>query len=554
VTSSFTELGLAEPLLRAIQAENYDTPTPIQAQAIPYLLEGKDLLGIAQTGTGKTAAFALPILQRLSAVEVQRRRGAVRALILTPTRELAVQISESFRSYGRHLGLRSAVIFGGVNQYAQVQALARGVDILVATPGRLLDLMNQRHVDLRDLSIFVLDEADRMLDMGFIHDVKRVVAVLPKQRQTLFFSATMPGEIEKLAAGILTDPVHITVTPPSTTVERIDQRVYFVAASHKSSLLAEVLKDETVARVLVFTRTKHGADRVTQHVQRIGIEAQAIHGNKSQSARQRALKDFRDGQTRVLVATDIAARGIDIDGITHVINYEIPNVPETYVHRIGRTARAGRDGIALTFCDSSERSLLRDVERLTRHPLSIVDNHGFHAVSGTSDAPQSRNGGQRSNGQRSGGPRGNSPRPHRQGQGGQGQGSGGQGSGGQRSGGQRSNEQRQGAQRQGEHRPSENRSADFRQTDYRQTDYRQGDYRQTAAQEPSRDRNGPRQPRPNQGRADDSRPPQDRAYQGRPKQGHSRQDRPDQGQANRVQPDQGRPHGQRRRPHKQAQA
>ena len=528
MTSSFTELGLAEPLLRAIAAENYDTPTPIQAQAIPYLLEGKDLLGIAQTGTGKTAAFALPILQRLSATEVTRRRGAVRALILTPTRELAVQISDSFRSYGRNLGLRSTVIFGGVNQHAQVQALARGVDILVATPGRLLDLMNQRHVDLRDLSIFVLDEADRMLDMGFIHDVKRVVATLPKQRQTLFFSATMPMEIERLAAGILTDPVHITVTPPATTVERIDQRVYFVATSQKSSLLATLLKDEAVSRVLIFTRTKHGADRVTQHIQRIGIDAQAIHGNKSQNARQRALKDFRDGQTRVLVATDIAARGIDIDGITHVINYEIPNVPETYVHRIGRTARAGRDGIALSFCDSSERSLLRDVERLTRHPLAIIDNHGFHSTS--PDAPQAprngqRSGGPRGNGHRSNAPRSNGPhsngaRPQRQ------------ASGAPRAQEHRSSEPR-GDQRQGDQRPAEQRQGDRRPADFRQGDYRQAEGRQSEHRQPAQrattERTGgfdpvSRESRParshqgqaHQGQADNNRQPQGRPQQGRP--------------------------------------
>jgi ATP-dependent RNA helicase RhlE len=379
VNFSFDDLGLAEPLVRAVRAENYAVPTPIQAQAIPHLLQGKDLLGIAQTGTGKTAAFALPILQRLAATPVQRRRGSVRALILTPTRELAVQILDSFRRYGCHLGLRSTVIFGGVGQQPQVEAMSRGVDILVATPGRLLDLMTQRHIDLRDLSIFVLDEADRMLDMGFIHDVKRIIAALPAARQTLFFSATMPGEIERLAGGILKQPIRIAVTPPSTTVERVDQRVYFVDTGNKNALLAELLKDRAIERALVFTRTKHGADRVTKHVQRIGVAAQAIHGNKSQNARQRALADFRDGQTRVLVATDIAARGIDVDGITHVINFEIPNVPETYVHRIGRTARAGRAGIALSFCDASERALLRDVEKLTRKPLAIIDHHGFHA-------------------------------------------------------------------------------------------------------------------------------------------------------------------------------
>jgi ATP-dependent RNA helicase RhlE len=380
VTISFDDLGLAEPLLRAVRAENYTEPTPIQAQAIPYLLEGRDLLGIAQTGPGKTAAFALPILQRLSANPVPRKRGAVRALILTPTRELAVQIVENFRSYGRHLGLRSAVIFGGVGQQPQVDNLARGLDVLVATPGRLLDLMNQRHADLRDVSILVLDEADRMLDMGFIHDVKRIVAAVPKERQTLFFSATMPAEVERLAGGILKEPVRIEVTPPATTVERIDQRVFFVDAGNKHALLADLLKDKAIERVLVFTRTKHGADRVAKHVARIGIEVQAIHGNKSQNARQRALNDFRDGNTRVLVATDIAARGIDVDGITHVINFEIPNVPETYVHRIGRTARAGRDGIALSFCDASEKPLLRDVERLTRKSLTVVQDHAFHGL------------------------------------------------------------------------------------------------------------------------------------------------------------------------------
>jgi ATP-dependent RNA helicase RhlE len=387
---TFDDLGLAEPLLRAIRTENYTTPTPIQAQAIPYLLEGRDLLGIAQTGTGKTAAFALPILHRLAADPVPRKRGAVRALVLTPTRELAVQIVENFRSYGQHLGLRSAVIFGGVGQQPQVDNLARGLDVLVATPGRLLDLMNQRHANLRDLSILVLDEADRMLDMGFIHDVKRIIATLPKERQTLFFSATMPNDVEKLANNILKEPVRIEVTPPATTVERIDQRVYFVDAGNKNALLADLLKDRAIERVLIFTRTKHGADRVVKHIERIGVDAQAIHGNKSQNARQRALNDFRDGNTRVLVATDIAARGIDVDGITHVINFEIPNVPETYVHRIGRTARAGRDGTALSFCDKSEKSYLRDIEKLTRQSLTVVQEHSFHGPAAPSAEPQER--------------------------------------------------------------------------------------------------------------------------------------------------------------------
>jgi ATP-dependent RNA helicase RhlE len=395
MTLSFSELALAEPLQRAVKAENYEIPTPIQAQAIPHLLAGKDLLGIAQTGTGKTAAFALPILQRLGAAKHSGRKGAIRALILTPTRELAVQINDSFRSYGRHLSLKSCVIFGGVGQKPQVDALARGVDIVVATPGRFLDLVRQGHVYFGDLSVFVLDEADRMLDMGFIHDVKTIVKALPKQRQTLFFSATMPEEIARLADGILTDPVRISVTPASTTVERIEQRVYFVDAGNKRALLVELLKDKALNRALVFTRTKHGADRVTEQLQRAGVQSQAIHGNKSQSARQQALSNFRDGRTRVLVATDIAARGIDISGITHVINYEIPEVPETYVHRIGRTARAGTDGIAITFCDGSERHLLRDIERLTRQTLVVVEDHAFPATSGGNvvQMPSRRNGG-----------------------------------------------------------------------------------------------------------------------------------------------------------------
>ena len=387
MTQSFAQLDLVEPLQRALRAENYETPTPIQAQAIPHLLAGRDLLGIAQTGTGKTAAFALPILQRLSAERVTPMRNAMRALILTPTRELAVQIHESFRTYGRHLQLRSAVIYGGVGQKPQTDALARGPDIVVATPGRLLDLMQQGHVRLDRVSVFVLDEADRMLDMGFIHDVRRVIAKLPPARQSLLFSATMPPEVESLVKGILKTPQRVEVTPSATTVERIEQRVLFVDSADKRALLADVLKDPAIARALVFTRTKHGANRVAEQLERIGIQADAIHGNKSQSARQRALDDFRAGKTRVLVAPDIAARGIDIDGITHVINYELPNVPESYVHRIGRTARAGADGIALSFCDASERSFLRDIEKLTRQKLVVVETHRFHRAGAQNAAP-----------------------------------------------------------------------------------------------------------------------------------------------------------------------
>ncbi len=377
LTLSFTDLALGEPIQRALLARDYRVPTPIQAGAIPALLEGRDLLGIAQTGTGKTAAFALPILKRLSdAPPIASGRGP-RALILTPTRELAIQIGESFRAYGRHLKLRHAVIFGGVGQKPQTDALARGIDILVATPGRLLDLVNQGHARFDSLSIFVLDEADRMLDMGFIHDVKRLVALLPKQRQTLFFSATMPADISRLADTILRAPVRVEVTPVSSTVERIDQRVLFVETGNKRALLAELLKDPGISRALVFTRTKHGANRVAEQLGRADVRADAIHGNKSQTARQRALENFRSGRIRVLVATDIAARGIDIDGITHVINFDLPEVPESYVHRIGRTARAGADGIAISFCDAEERALLRDIEKLTRRPLTIVEDHPF---------------------------------------------------------------------------------------------------------------------------------------------------------------------------------
>ncbi|HEX2113927.1 MAG TPA: DEAD/DEAH box helicase [Alphaproteobacteria bacterium] len=373
--ANFDNLGLIEPIRRAVAAEGYASPTPIQAQAIPHLLTGRDLLGVAQTGTGKTAAFALPMLQRLA----QNRRPAVpkcpRALVLTPTRELAIQIDQSFKTYGRHLGLRHAVIFGGVGQHPQAQALARGLDILVATPGRLLDLMGQNLARLDKLEIFVLDEADRMLDMGFIHDVRRIIATLPAQRQTLLFSATMPNDIANLAGSILRDPAKVEVTPVASTAERIDQWVLFVEKSDKRALLGEVLKDGGIKRALVFTRTKHGANRLAQQLERMGVAADAIHGNKSQSARQRALADFTAGKLRILVATDIAARGIDIDGITHVINYELPNVPESYVHRIGRTARAGADGVALSFCDVEERPFLRDIERLIRRTVPVVPDH-----------------------------------------------------------------------------------------------------------------------------------------------------------------------------------
>jgi ATP-dependent RNA helicase RhlE len=372
--SAFSELGLTEPLQRALQLENYTIPTPIQERAIPPLLAGKDLIGIAQTGTGKTAAFALPILQRLSQTREQAGPRATRALVLAPTRELAMQIADGFKVYGRYLALRHAVVFGGVGQGPQVAALARGVDILVATPGRLLDLMGQGHLRLDRVSIFVLDEADRMLDMGFVRDVRRIVAALPKRRQSLFFSATMPSDVAGLANELLVDPIRVEVTPKVIAVERINQRVFFVDAVDKRTLLVNLLEDAALARVIVFTRTKRGANRVAEHLAKAGVVADAIHGNKSQGARQRALEGFKMGRVRVLVATDIAARGIDVDDVTHVVNFELPNVPESYVHRIGRTARAGAAGIALSFCDPGERAYLRDIERLTKRPLAVADH------------------------------------------------------------------------------------------------------------------------------------------------------------------------------------
>ncbi|MGV8996766.1 MAG: DEAD/DEAH box helicase [Parvibaculaceae bacterium] len=371
---TFADLGIVEPLCRALSAEGYEHPTPIQARTIPALLNGRDVLGLAQTGTGKTAAFALPILQKLLAGEGRRNAKTAKALILAPTRELAIQIDESLAAYGKHLHLRHTVIFGGVNQSRQVKAMASGVDILVATPGRLLDLMNQKFVHLNDTFTLVLDEADRMLDMGFSRDVKKIIAAMPrKNRQSLLFSATMPSSIEALAAEILVDPVRVEVTPEVVTVDRIDQHVMFVEQKRKRELLARLLENADLSRVIIFTRTKHCANRVSEQLEKGGIPSEAIHGNKSQGARQRALEAFRSGEARVLVATDIAARGIDVDGITHVINYELPNEPESYVHRIGRTARAGASGVAYSFCDGTERPYLKSIERLTRRTLTIYD-------------------------------------------------------------------------------------------------------------------------------------------------------------------------------------
>ncbi len=380
---TFDQLNLIEPILRALKTEGYTTPTPIQQQAIPVLLERKDLLGCAQTGTGKTAAFAIPILQLLHQDELYKKGpDGIKALILTPTRELAAQIGDSFSAYGRHLRIRHAVIFGGVGQKPQTDALRGGVDVLIATPGRLLDLMNQGYVRLTNLKMFVLDEADRMLDMGFIHDVKKVIAKLPRQRQTLLFSATMPSEISSLAHTILNNPVRVEVTPVSSTANTVKQAVYFVEKTNKRSLLLHLLKDATIESALIFTRTKHGADRVAKDLNRAGVQAEAIHGNKSQNARIKALSNFKSRVTRVLVATDIAARGIDIDDLSHVINFELPNVPETYVHRIGRTGRAGASGIAISFCDTEEREYLRDIQKLITRSVPVVDNHPYHSEGG----------------------------------------------------------------------------------------------------------------------------------------------------------------------------
>jgi ATP-dependent RNA helicase RhlE len=386
----FDQLGLAEPLLRAVRAAGYNQPTPIQTQAIPPLLEGRDLLGCAQTGTGKTAAFSLPILQRLAASRPappaqgqgrqQRPDTRIRTLIVAPTRELAAQIGESLTTYGRFLPLRNAVIFGGVSQVPQVAALKRGVDILVATPGRLLDLMDQGYIHIDRIEVLVLDEADRMLDMGFINDIRKIIARVPAERQTLLFSATMPAEIRELANGLLRDPVYVSVAPEAPAAETVDQRVYLVERDDKLPLLTHLLRDPAMTRTLVFTRTKHGADRVAKRLVQTGIDAAAIHGNKSQNARLRALDSFKRGRTRVLVASDIASRGLDIDEVSHVINFDVPNEPETYVHRIGRTGRAGATGMALAFCAGEERGFLRSIERLMGVTVPVERDNPFHAT------------------------------------------------------------------------------------------------------------------------------------------------------------------------------
>jgi ATP-dependent RNA helicase RhlE len=395
----FENLGLGRPILRAVRAEGYQTATPIQAEAIPQVLGGRDLIGCAQTGTGKTAAFALPTLQRLCARAKELKNGSpgreakhgrIRALILSPTRELAAQIGESLSAYGKFTGLRHTVVYGGVSQVPQVRALRRGIDTLVGTPGRILDLITQGHIDLRGVEILVLDEADRMLDMGFIHDLRRIVVHVPRRRQTLMFSATMPDEILKLTAEWLREPVRVQVGPTAAPVEEIEQSVYYVEPRQKLLLLADFLQNTPSTRTLVFSRTKYGADKIVRQLLRRGIRAAAIHGNKSQGARQRVLEDFKSDRPPVLVATDVAARGLDIDGISHVVNYDLPEVPETYVHRIGRTGRAGATGIAVSFCTSDQRPLLRRIERLTRRAITVQPHESQPSSGGVTVAATGR--------------------------------------------------------------------------------------------------------------------------------------------------------------------
>jgi ATP-dependent RNA helicase RhlE len=398
---SFAELNLSEPILRAVREEGYEIATPIQVQAIPHVLSGRDLVACAQTGTGKTAAFALPTLERLNTNGSRpREKGRkIRCLVLSPTRELTVQIAESFHAYGRHTGLRHAVVFGGVGQHPQVKALQQGIEIVVATPGRLLDLMNQGFVNLNSVEILILDEADRMLDMGFIHDLKRIVARVPRERQTLLFSATMAPEVRRLAQQWLRDPVSVSVVPQATPAERVRQSVYHVEKRNKARLLAHYVRAEQAKRTLVFTRTKHGADKLVKVLMQSGLRAAAIHGNKSQNARQHALAAFKSQHPPILVATDIASRGLDIDGVSHVVNFDLPMTPEIYVHRIGRTARAGAEGIAVTFCDPSERGMLREVEQLTRQRLEIARQDSLPAMpagEAISLPPEEQGGGERS--------------------------------------------------------------------------------------------------------------------------------------------------------------
>ncbi len=444
--TTFTDLNLIKPLLKALGEEGYTKPTPIQEQAIPPLLEGRDVLGCAQTGTGKTAAFSLPILQFLSEKKPRPGKVDIKVLVLTPTRELAAQLGESFESYGRYLNNRHFVVFGGVNERPQISALKKGIDILVATPGRLLDLHSRGYIDLSTVEFFVLDEADRMLDMGFIHDVKRVLEALPKKKQNLLFSATMPKAIASLAGSFLKNPVSVEVTPESTTVERINQSVMFVERANKRRLLAQLMTEQNIGKAIVFTRTKHGANRLVKQLDKSDITAVAIHGNKSQAARNRALADFKAGKALALVATDIASRGIDIDDITHVFNFDLPNEPESYVHRIGRTGRAGREGIAIAFCDETEGAYLRDIEKIIRMRIPVVADHEFHSEAAVPGERPKRPKGPSGNRSRS--PRGR----NNQRRGGGGGRPGGKPSGGKPSGGQK--KRRSQGPRRGPKKPS----------------------------------------------------------------------------------------------------
>jgi ATP-dependent RNA helicase RhlE len=373
----FKDLNLLPSILRALEKENYKEPTPIQEQAIPTVLNGRDLLGIAQTGTGKTAAFAIPTMQLILESRIKYAQRKIRTLVITPTRELALQIFESYKTYGHFTNLKYSVIYGGVSQRPQEIELKKGVDIVIATPGRLNDLINQKVIDLKQVETLVLDEADQMLDMGFIHDIKKIISNIPQKRQTLFFSATMPSEIIKLSKSILVNPIKVEITPESTTVDTIEQKVYFVDKENKKHLLIEILKDKAIRSVIVFSRTKHGADKIVRELNKANVSAQAIHGNKSQNYRQAALKNFKSRSIRVLVATDVAARGIDIDEVTHVINYDLPNVSETYVHRIGRTGRAGLSGIAISFCDEEEKAYLKDIEKLINKKIPVINDHPY---------------------------------------------------------------------------------------------------------------------------------------------------------------------------------
>jgi ATP-dependent RNA helicase RhlE len=448
--TDFNSLGLSEPIMKALVPLGYETPTPIQAQAIPYVLEGRDVLGVAQTGTGKTAAFSLPMLHRLGKRNLDEGRRPIRGLVLSPTRELSAQIGESIRDYTPHMNIRHTVIFGGVKQGKQVAALKRGVDIVVATPGRLLDLIDQGFINLRHLEYFVLDEADTMLDMGFIHDIRKVIKLLPSQRQSLFFSATMPQNIQELADTILIDPITVEVERRSSAAETVDQRVYFVRQAEKKHLLVDVLTQPDVSSALVFTRTKYGADKLVRHLRKQGVRAEAIHGNKSQPQREKAMKAFKRGDLGVLVATDIAARGIDVDELSHVVNFEIPNIPETYVHRIGRTGRAGAQGIAISFCnEDDERTYLRDIQRLIRREVPLIVDQAYHLalpeIPLDSGKP-SGGGGKPGGGRGKGGKRGGQSRHRGGGGGGQGGGQGqprsGAGGGPGGSGGRKHNKRR----------------------------------------------------------------------------------------------------------------